>query len=159
MEKSGWIVDARTDKVAKHIHEDCEKRYAQMGETFGKAFMAHIGGHTNKATKGTVSTTFHGSGTAVLDVGHCGPMYSPNILSPVVFTYLNDKLLDSVPGNYKNFRIKFFFKPHDRLEIRLDQASNYMIINSLQISCKGKISKDNHLGFIKIKIYFTFISI
>ena len=112
--------------------------------------MVHKGIYPPEPTKGTVTTTFHGSGMAVLDVGHCGPMYSPNILSPVVFTYLNGKLLASVPGNYKNFEIKFFFKPHDKLEIRLDQTSNYMIINSLQISCKGKISKDNYWGVIKI---------
>ena len=138
MEKSGWKVFARTDTIAKHIHEDCVKRYRQMGHTFGKSFMANKG-MPHQRTKGTVSTTFRGSGTAVLDLGHCGPLYSANILSPEVSAYLNDKLLDSVPGNYKNFKIKFSFKPRDRLDIKIGQASNYMIINSINISCKGSI--------------------
>ena len=102
-----------------------------MGETFGKNFLAHIGNSPDEPTKGEVTTTFYGSGTAILDVGHCGDTRA------FVRAYLNDKLLASVPQNYKNFKIKFYFEPNDKLTIKIDHHSNYMIINSFEVSCKG----------------------
>ena len=116
MENNGWSFDTNKNKES-HFKSTCDMHDTWYGFKYPGV--------------GTVSSTFTGSGTAILDYGNCHNIGE-------VHVYLNGILTDVAYKNTPSKQITFDFFPNDVLLISETNNDAIIKLNSLKLTCKGE---------------------
>ena len=117
MENNGWSFDTNKNKEP-HFKSTCDMHNTWYGFKYPGV--------------GTVSSTFTGSGTATLDYGNCHHVDKVSVS-------LNGELLDVANKNTSSKQITFVFYPNDVLLLSETNGETIIKLNSLNLTCKGKI--------------------